>query len=262
MPDGNANFDDFEARIEPDTMLVDIDGFEGPLDLLLQLARNQKVDLRRISVLALAEQYLQFIERAKTFRIELATDYLIMAAWLTFLKSRLLLPRDADDQGRSGEELAAHLAFQLERLAAMRDCAGRLMARDRLGRNVFVRGMPEDVMRVRRVHGTATLMDLLEGYARVRTRDRNAPRSLQFVRDSVMTPEKALERLRGLVGHAGEWTDLASFLPACAEADTERRRSVAASHLAASLELAKGGTIRIRQDETFAPVLIKAVQPG
>ncbi|MXX88688.1 MAG: segregation/condensation protein A [Boseongicola sp. SB0677_bin_26] len=260
MPDGEADFDDFEARIEPDTLLVDIDGFEGPLDLLLQLARNQKVDLRRISVLALAEQYLQFIQRAKTLRIELATDYLIMAAWLTYLKSRLLLPRDADDQGRSGEELAAHLAFQLERLAAMRDCAGTLMGRDRLGRDFFVRGMPEDVTRVRHVNGTATLMDLLEGYVRICERNSDKPRPLTFVRERAMTPEQALERLRALVKNAGEWTDLTSFLPDDRETDPKWRRSVTASHFAASLELAKGGTIRIRQGETFAPVQIKAVQ--
>ncbi len=260
MPDGDADFVDVEARVEPDALFVDVDGFEGPLDLLLQLARNQKVDLRKISVLALAEQYLLFIARAKTLRIELAADYLVLAAWLTFLKSRLLLPRDPDDEGQSGEELAAHLAFQLERLAAMRDSAAKLMARDQKGRDFFVRGIPEDVTRVRRVRYTASLLDLMQGYARVRTRDEFRP--FTFVREHVMTLEHALERMRGLIGYAGEWTDLMSYLPEGWGADPKRRRSATASHFAASLELAKGGAIQIRQSETFAPIQIKVVQSG
>ncbi len=260
MPDGDAGFVEFEARVEPDALFVDVDGFEGPLDLLLQLARNQKVDLRKISVLALAEQYLLFIARAKTLRIELAADYLVLAAWLTFLKSRLLLPRDPDDEGQSGEELAAHLAFQLERLAAMRDAASKLMARDQKGRDFFVRGIPEDVTRVRRVRYTASLLDLMQGYARVRTRDEFRP--FTFIREHVMTLEHALERMRGLIGYAGEWTDLMSYLPEGWEADPKRRRSATASHFAASLELAKGGAIQIRQSEIFAPIQIKVVQSG
>ena len=260
MPDGDAEFVEVEARVEPDALFVDVDGFEGPLDLLLQLARNQKVDLRKISVLALAEQYLLFIARAKTLRIELAADYLVLAAWLTFLKSRLLLPRDPDDEGQSGEELAAHLAFQLERLAAMRDSAARLMARDQKGRDFFVRGIPEGVNRVRRVRYTASLLDLMQGYARVRTRDEFRP--FTFIREHVMTLEHALERMRGLIGYAGEWTDLMSYLPQGWETDPKRRRSATASHFAASLELAKGGAIQIRQSETFAPIQIKVVQSG
>src|SRR6056297_4091386 len=134
-------------RLEAEALIVDVDGLEGPLDLLLTLSRTQKVDLRRISVLHLARQYLTFVEQARALRIELAADYLVMAAWLAFLKSRLLLPPDPAEEGPSGEELAAHLAFQLERLQAMRDCAARLMGRDRLGRDFFARGIPEDVMR-------------------------------------------------------------------------------------------------------------------
>ncbi len=260
MPDGDADFDEIVARVEPDALHVDVDGFEGPLDLLLQLARNQKVDLRKISVLALAEQYLLFIARAKTLRIELAADYLVLAAWLTFLKSRLLLPRDLDDGGQSGEELAARLAFQLERLAAMRDSAAKLMARDQKGRDFFVRGIPEDVTRVRRVRYTASLLDLMQGYARVRTRDEFRP--FTFIREHVMTLEQALERMRGLIGYAGEWTDLMSYLPEGWETDPKRRRSATASNFAASLELAKGGAIQIRQSETFAPIQIKVVQSG
>ncbi|MEP3297356.1 MAG: ScpA family protein, partial [Pseudoruegeria sp.] len=142
---------DVKARLEAEALIVDVDGFEGPLDLLLTLSRTQKVDLRKISVLDLAEQYLGFVERAKMLRLELAADYLVMAAWLAFLKSRLLLPPDPSEEGPSGEELAAHLAFQLERLQAMRDASARLMARDQLGRDFFARGIPEDMTRVRRV---------------------------------------------------------------------------------------------------------------
>src|SRR5210317_2636431 len=156
-------------RMAAEALIVDVDGFEGRLDVLLMLSRTQKVDLRKISVLALARQYLAFVERAKALRIELAADYLVMAAWLAFLKSRLLLPPDPSDEGPSGEEMAAHLAFQLERLQAMRDCAARLMGRDRLGRDFFARGQSEMVTRVRKVTYSATLLDLMQGYARIRT---------------------------------------------------------------------------------------------
>ena len=156
-------------RLAAEALIVDVDGFEGPLDLLLTLSRTQKVDLRKISVLQLAHQYLAFVEKAKALRLELAADYLVMAAWLAFLKSRLLLPPDPTKEGPSGEELAAHLAFQLQRLQAMRDCAARLMARDQLGRDFFARGQVETVERVKSVTYTATLLDLMQGYARIRT---------------------------------------------------------------------------------------------
>ncbi|NNE82289.1 MAG: segregation/condensation protein A [Silicimonas sp.] len=260
MPDGDAEFDDVDARLGAEALIVDVDGYEGPLDLLLTLSRTQKVDLRRISVLALAEQYLAFVNRAKTLRIELAADYLVMAAWLTFLKSRLLLPPDPSDEGPSGEELAAHLAFQLERLSAMRDAAAKLMARDQKGRDFFVRGIPEDVTRVRRVRYTATLLDLMQGYARLRTKEDFRPYSME--RQNVMTLEQALERMRGLIGYAGDWTDLMSYLPDGWEADPKRRRSATASHFAASLELVKNGTIQIRQTESFSPIQIKALLNG
>ena len=260
MPDGDVDFDDVEARLAAEALIVDVDGFEGPLDLLLTLSRTQKVDLRKISVLALAEQYLAFVERAKTLRIELAADYLVMAAWLAFLKSRLLLPPDPADEGPSGEELAAHLAFQLERLSAMREAAAKLMARDQKGRDFFVRGVPEDVTRVRKVKYTATLLDLMQGYARIRTKDEFRPYAMD--RSHVMTLEQALERMRGLMGFAGEWTDLLSYLPEGWEVDPARRRSATASHFAASLELAKAGVLQIRQTETFAPIQIKAAARG
>ena len=260
MPDGDTDFGEVEARLAAEALIVDVDGFEGPLDLLLMLSRTQKVDLRKISVLALAEQYLAFIERAKSLRIELAADYLVMAAWLAFLKSRLLLPPDPSDEGPSGEELAAHLAFQLERLQAMREAAAKLMARDQKGRDFFVRGIPEDVTRVRKVRYTATLLDLMQGYARIRTKDEFRPFTMD--RENVMTLEQALDRMRGLIGYAGEWTDLMSYLPEGWETDPKRRRSATASHFAAMLELVKYGSLQIRQAETFAPIQIKAASRG
>ena len=242
-------------RLAAEALIVDVDGFEGPLDLLLMLSRTQKVDLRKISVLQLAEQYLTFVDKAKVLRIELAADYLVMAAWLAFLKSRLLLPPDPQDEGPSGEELAAHLAFQLERLQAMREAAAQLMARDQMGRDFFVRGLPEGVARIRRVTYSATLLDLMQAYARIRTKDEFRPYA--FDRDHVFTMEQALERMRGLIGFAGEWTDLSSYLPDGWSADPARRRSATAATFAASLELAKQGQIELRQGDTFAPISIR-----
>ncbi len=164
-----AENDDSRAASDP-ALVVDVDGFEGPLDLLLHLARNQKVDLARISILALAEQYLAFIETARTLRLELAADYLVMAAWLAFLKSKLLIPKQPGEEGESGEELAAVLQFRLKRLEAMRDAAARLVNRNRLGRDVFARGMPELVIVEKRNEWSATLYDLLTAYAVQRQR--------------------------------------------------------------------------------------------
>lgn len=242
-------------RLAAEALIVDVEGFEGPLDLLLTLSRTQKVDLRKISVLHLAEQYLSFVDRAKALRIELAADYLVMAAWLAFLKSRLLLPPDPNEEGPSGEELAAHLAFQLERLEAMRDVAARLMARDQLGRDFFARGLTEDVTRVRRVNYSATLMDLMQAYARIRTKDEFRPYA--FDRQHVFTMEQALDRMRGLIGYAGDWTDLMGYLPDGWSHDPVRRRSATAATFAASLELVKQGQIEIRQSDTFAAITIR-----
>lgn len=259
--------DDFQAdemsvseRLAAEALIIDVDGYEGPLDLLLTLARTQKVDLRKVSVLQLAEQYLAFVEKARALRIELAADYLVMAAWLAFLKSRLLLPPDPSEDGPSGEELAAHLAFQLERLEAMRDVAARLMARDQLGRDFFPRGIPEEVSRVRRITYTATLMDLMQAYARIRTKDEFRPFVMD--RDSVMTMEEALDRMRGLIGYAGDWTDLMSYIPEGWEMDPGRRRSALAANFAASLQLAKEGQVEIRQGEIFAPIQIRKKPHG
>lgn len=244
-----------EQRLVDESLIIDVDGFEGPLDLLLTLSRTQKVDLRKISVFALAKQYLQFIEQAKELRIELAADYLVMAAWLAFLKSRLLLPPEPGEEGPTGEELAAHLAFQLERLQAMRDAAAQLMARDQLARDFFARGIPEDMTRVRRVTYSATLLDLMQAYARTRTRDDFRPFVLD--RKSILTMEQALDRMRGLIGFAGDWTDLVSYLPEGWELDPQRRRSATAATFAATLELVKAGQIEIRQGDVFAPIHIR-----
>jgi len=242
-------------RVAAEALIIDVDGFEGPLDLLLTLSRTQKVDLRQISILELAHQYLAFVEKAKTLRLELAADYLVMAAWLAFLKSRLLLPPDPTEEGPSGAELVAHLAFQLERLQAMRDCAARLMGRDQLGRDFFVRGQIEVVERVKKVTYTATLLDLMQGYARIRTRDDFRPFVLD--RENVFTMEQALERMRGLIGYAGDWTDIISYLPEGWENDPVKRRSATASTFAASLELVKEGHLEIRQSESFAPIQLR-----
>lgn len=242
-------------RLSAESLIVDVDGFEGPLDLLLMLSRTQKVDLRRISILQLADQYLGFVERARALRIELAADYLVMAAWLAFLKSRLLLPPEPGEDGPSAEELAAHLAFQLERLQAMREAAARLMARDQLGRDFFARGLPEDVTRNRHITYSATLIDLMRAYARIRTKDEFRPYVMD--RDHVYTMEQALDRLRGMIGFAGAWADLTSFLPDGWDGHPMRRRSSTAAHFAAILELAKRGQIELRQGETFAPIQLR-----
>ena len=249
-----------QAAIDAETLSINVDGFEGPLDLLLTLARTQKVDLRKISILQLAEQYLAFVIEAKRLRLELAADYLVMAAWLAYLKSRLLLPPPHDDGGPSGEELAAHLAFQLERLEAMRRVAAQLMGRDQLGRDIFARGMSETVTVKRQTEWSASLSDLLRGYARVKTRDEYRP--LQVDRSAIFSMDQALERLKKLIGVAMEWGQLASFLPEGWALEPAKRRSAIASTFAASLELAKTGQVEIRQEATFAPIYLRARQPA
>lgn len=250
-----AKRDAVADRLAAEALIVDVDGFEGPLDLLLTLSRTQKVDLRKISILQLARQYLAFVEKAKQLRIELAADYLVMAAWLAYLKSRLLLPPDPEEEGPSGEELAAHLAFQLERLQAMRNAAAQLMARDRLGRDFFARGIPEDVAKTKIVTYTATLLDLMQSYARLKTKDEFRPFVMD--RDSVFTLEEALDRMRGLIGYAGTWTDILSYLPEGWQNDPKRRRSATAATFAASLQLAKEGKVHLRQDGTFGKIELR-----
>jgi segregation and condensation protein A len=243
-------------RLAEEALIIDVDGFEGPLDLLLTLSRTQKVDLRRISVLQLAEQYLQFVNRVVALRIELAADYLVMAAWLAYLKSRLLLPPEPGEAGPSAEDLAAHLAFQLERLSAMREAAARLMARDQRGRDVFVRGQPEVATTRKALRFDASLLDLMRAYARIRTRDDFRPYA--FDREHVFTMEQALDRMRGLLGYMGAWSDLTSFLPEGWGESPTRRRSATAAHFAAVLEMAKRGQVELKQTEIFAPLMMRA----
>ncbi|MBI1172058.1 segregation/condensation protein A [bacterium] len=242
-------------RLASEALIVDVVGFEGPLDLLLSLSRTQKVDLRKISVLQLAEQYLGFVDRASALRIELAADYLVMAAWLAYLKSRLLLPPEPGEAGPSAEDLAAHLAYQLERLQAMREAAARLMARDQKGRDFFPRGLPEAVDHRRIVSYEASLLDLMRAYARIRTRDEFRPYA--FDRHNVYTMEQALERMRGLLGYMGAWADLTSFLPEGWGVSAARRKSATAANFAAVLEMAKRGQVELKQGEVFAPLLVR-----
>jgi segregation and condensation protein A len=247
--------DDGEAF---DALVVEIDGFEGPLDLLLTLAQGQKVDLRRLSILQLAEQYLTFVAEAQRLRIELAADYLVMAAWLAFLKSRLLLPQPSADGGPSGEELAERLARQLERLEAIRRASARLMAMDRLGMQFFARGEPEATVpsTARSVAWQATLGDLLKAYAAIRTRASYQPLHLQ--RAPVLTLDEAFRRLSAMLGEAMDWDCLMRFLPAEWTACPDRRRSATASTFVAALELARRGKVELRQAAPFAPLYLRA----
>lgn len=238
---------------ESDALTIDIDGWEGPLDLLLALARAQKVDLREISILALVEQYLAFIADAKALKLEIAADYLVMAAWLAYLKSALLLPKDPTVDP-SPEELALRLQLRLQRLQAMREAGARLMARDRLGRDVFVRGAPEGLRVVRRNDWQADLYELIAAYGMVMARTR--PVVHQVVRRPVMSLEDALARVEMMLGERIDWTRIEAFLPAIA--DPQLRRSALASSFVAALELARQGKAELKQDEAFAPLFVRA----
>lgn len=250
--------EDEESRgLSEPSLVVDVAGFEGPLDLLLHLARTQKVDLARISVLALVEQYIDFIEQARRLRLELAADYLVMAAWLTFLKSKLLIPKQPGEEGESGEELAAVLQFRLKRLEAMRDAAARLINRNRLGRDVFVRGMPETVIVDKRNEYTASLYDLLTAYAV--QRQRQAVTSVQIAERGVWSLKQARDILTRLVGEVSDWTALDHFLLRWMTTPEERTTAIASS-FAASLELIREGVIEVRQEAAFAPIYMRARQ--
>lgn len=245
--------DDVRGTGDP-SLVVDVEGFEGPLDLLLSLARNQKVDLAKISVLALAEQYLAFIDGARKLRLELAADYLVMAAWLAFLKSRLLLPQAPGEEGETGEELAAVLQFRLQRLEAMRDAAARLVNRNRLGRDVFARGMPELVVVEKRNRYTASLYDLLTAYAV--QRQRRAIGSVRVAKRGVWSLKEARDVLTRLIGKCRDWTALDRFLVEYL-ARPEVRASALASSFAATLELVREGLVEMRQHEPFAPLYLR-----
>lgn len=236
-----------------DELTLSLGAWEGPLDLLLNLARTQKVDLAQISILQLVEQYLAYLHNARSLRLEIAADYLVMAAWLAYLKSCLLLPKDpAADP--SPEELAARLQLRLQRLDAMREAAARLMGGDRIGRDVFVRGMPEGLRLIRKAAWQASGFDLFAAYGTVRARA--APVVHMVARRAVLTLEEAIERVSALVGARLEWRQLESFLPATQ--DPGFRRSALASSFAATLELAKKGQIELQQDGAFAPLMVRA----
>lgn len=247
---------DAEDRTQSDPALtIDVDGFEGPLDLLLHLARNQKVDLARISILALAEQYLVFIRSAQKIRLELAADYLVMAAWLAFLKSKLLIPKTSNDDGESGEELAEMLQFRLKRLEAMRDAAARLVNRSRIGRDVFIRGMPEVVVVDRQNEWSATLYDLLTAYAS--QRQRKAISHVSIALRTVWSLKHARQILVRLVGEMRDWTALDQYLIAFIP-DPSERVSALASSFAASLELVREGQLEMRQDGAFQSIYLRS----
>ncbi|MBB4210343.1 condensin subunit ScpA [Rhodothalassium salexigens DSM 2132] len=240
-------------------LVVDLDGFEGPLDLLLVLARRQKVDLARLSIRDLAEQYLAFVTEARRLNLELAADYLVMAAWLAYLKSRLLLPPDADDEEPSAEDLALRLQLRLQRLEAMREAGARLLARDRLGRDVLARGAPEGVVTVAKARYQVSLYDLLRAYAQIDRR--RTARHMHIARRPVYTLDEALARLSSLLGQALDWTLLKDFLPP-EHASGPIRQSAVASLFAASLELAKQGRVGLHQGQVFGPLYLKAGRPG
>ncbi|WP_274424460.1 segregation and condensation protein A [Chelativorans sp. YIM 93263] len=246
--------DETERGVSEPALTVDVEGFEGPLDLLLHLARTQKVDLAKISVLALAEQYLQFIERVRRVRLELAADYLVMAAWLAFLKSRLLIPQQEDDEEPTGEEMAAALQFRLKRLEAMRDAGARLVNRNRLERDVFARGMPEPVIVQKKSTYTATLYDLLTAYAS--QRQRKAVTNVQIAKRGVWSLKQARDVLGRMIGDLADWTELDRFLVAYLTRPEERPSAVA-STFAASLELVREGALEMRQQEPFAPLYLR-----
>jgi segregation and condensation protein A len=248
-------WEDAEDRTLSDPeMLVDVDGFEGPLDLLLHLARNQKVDLARISILKLAEQYLEFINGAVKLRLELAADYLVMAAWLAFLKSKLLIPKTGNDDGESGEELAEMLQFRLKRLEAMREAAARLVNRNRLGLDIFQRGDPEAVIIEKQNEWSATLYDLLTAYAS--QRQRQAISRVSIALRSVWSLKHARQILTRLIGEMRDWTALDQYLIAFIPNPSERATAIASS-FAASLELVREGQLEVRQEAAFQPIYLR-----
>ena len=247
--------EEFEERPvrQSDELTLTLDGWEGPLDLLLNLARAQKVDLAQISILQLVEQYLAYLAEARALKLEIAADYLVMAAWLAYLKSGLLLPKDPE-QDPSPEEIALRLQMRLQRLDAMREAGARLLGRDRIGRDVFLRGAPEGLRLVRKAAWQVRDFDLFAAYGTVRAR--TAPAMHVVHARAVMTLEEALDRLGRMIGQALDWTVLETFLPATQ--DPQFRKSALASSFLAILELAKRGRLEFIQDEAFAPIQVKA----
>ena len=250
--DTDLEFEERPVR-QSDELTLALDGWEGPLDLLLSLARAQKVDLAQISILQLVEQYLTYLAEARALKLEIAADYLVMAAWLAYLKSCLLLPKDPEADP-SPEEIALRLQMRLQRLDAMREAGARLLGRDRVGRDVFVRGAPEGLRLVRKAAWQVRGFDLFAAYGAVRAR--TAPAMHIVHARAVVTLEEALERLGRMIGQALDWTALESFLPSTQ--DPQFRRSALASSFLAMLELARLGRLEFAQDEPFTAIRVKA----
>jgi|SRR5690348_1056870 len=253
MPDDTA-----ERGSDEPALIVDVEGFEGPLDLLLALARQQKVDLAKISILALADQYLVFIEAARELRLELAADYLVMAAWLAYLKSRLLLPEPSGGEGPSAADMASALALRLKRLEAIRDVAGRLFERPQLERDVFQRGDPEPIAEIRRRQWSATLYDLLSAYAA--ERQKQALSHVKVAKRTVWSLAEAREALERLIGGSNDWSRLDQYLISYV-VEPSLRATVFASSLAATLELVREGRLDVHQPAAFAPIYVRKRDP-
>ena len=247
--------EDFDERPiqQSDELNLSLDGWEGPLDLLLNLARAQKVDLTQISILDLVEQYLTYLAEARALKLEIAADYLVMAAWLAYLKSCLLLPKDPEADP-SPEEIALRLQMRLQQLDALREAGARLLGRDRVGRDVFVRGAPEGLRLVRKAAWVVRDFDLFAAYGAVRARTQPAMHVVHA--RSVMTLDEAIERVARMIGSALDWTFLETFLPATQ--DPQFRRSALASSFLAMLELARRGRLEFAQDDLFGPIKLKA----
>ena len=250
--ESDAEFEERPIR-QSDELTLALDGWEGPLDLLLNLARAQKVDLAQISILQLVEQYLDYLAQARALKLEIAADYLVMAAWLAYLKSCLLLPKDPE-QDPSPEEIALRLQMRLQKLDAMREAGARLLGRDRIGRDVFVRGAPEGLRLVRKADWQVRGFDLFAAYGTVRAR--TAPAMHVVHARAVMTLEEAIEHVGRMIGTALEWTRLEAFLPA--SQDPQFRRSALASSFLAMLELARRGRLEFVQDDPFGSIRLKA----
>jgi segregation and condensation protein A len=243
-----------ERSSDEPALVVDVEGFEGPLDLLLMLARQQKVDLAKISILALADQYLAFIEEARRLRLELAADYLVMAAWLAYLKSRLLLPEQATPEGMTAEEMANALAMRLKRLEAIREASQKLFERPQLDRDVFARGQPEPIAHIKHPQYTATLYDLLTAYAS--QRQKTALSHVRMAKRAVWSLAEAREALERLVGAASDWTRIDEYLIAYI-VEPSQRATVMASSFASALEMVREGIAELHQQEAFAPLFVR-----
>ena len=251
-------FESTEARIASEAFLIDIEGYEGPLDLLLTLARTQKVDLKQISILKLAEQYLDFIREAQELKIELAADYLVMASWLAYLKSRLILPPPHDDEVVDAEEMAARLVFRLKCLEAMREASAQLMGRDLLGRDFFTHGMPEGIRIKRQSTYDASLYEVLAAYSTQRLR--NHYETWSPPKMNVLSIERARMRIERMLGKLDEWESM-DALVAGDMRDPQKRRTTMASSFSAFLEYARDGRVELQQNKNFDSLLVRRARP-